>query len=151
MLCVVALRVLAVIVQVPPPVTTAVPTVPFTLEINVTVAPTSPVPVKVGVLSFVMLSVLEMPESVPAVRSGVVGAFGGALGRMAAKKLLFGQLRRPDFPELTVDEGRSVLLLDGKRLLRRVAPVCAEYALSELSFVENSGRGVVVLRAIAAP
>src|SRR5438067_1451058 len=37
------------------------------------------VPVKVGVLSLVMLSVLEEPESLVAFRSGVEGAAGGVV------------------------------------------------------------------------
>lgn len=80
----------------------------------------------------------------------VVGAFGGVLGRLAAKKLLFGKLRGLDLPELTVDEGRSSLRLDGTTLLRRLAPAYADYAVAELLFRQDCGRGVVALRAVAA-
>src|SRR3972149_5517578 len=41
-----------------------------------TVLPASAVPVKVGVLSLVMSSLLEAPVSLPASRSGVEGALG---------------------------------------------------------------------------
>src|ERR1043166_10062686 len=45
----------------------------------VTVLPASAVPVNAGVVSFVISSVLELPVSVAAVRSGVVGAAGAGL------------------------------------------------------------------------
>jgi hypothetical protein len=45
----------------------------------VTVAPASAVPLKVGVVTLVMLSVDELPESEAAVRSGVDGAAGGTV------------------------------------------------------------------------
>lgn len=83
-------------------------------------------------------------------RLEVVGAFRGSLGRMAAKKVLFGKLRGLDLPELTVDEGRSPLRLDGRGLLRRRAPAYADYSVAELLFRQDGGRGVVALRAVAA-
>ncbi len=44
-----------------------------------TVLLASVVPVKLGVVSLVMLSVLEVPVSLPAVRSGVPGAAGAVV------------------------------------------------------------------------
>ena len=41
--------------------------------------PASAVPMKLGVLSLVRLSVAEIPESAKAISSGVVGAPGGTL------------------------------------------------------------------------
>ena len=60
-----------------PPVAVPVPLETPSTRI-VTVEPASAVPVKVGVLFLVMLSVFEVPVSVAAVMSGVVGAAGGA-------------------------------------------------------------------------
>ncbi len=62
------------IVQLPAPSAVVVPTGPLTLLLKVTVALASAVPVNVGVVSFVRLSELELPESVPGVISGVEGA-----------------------------------------------------------------------------
>ncbi len=47
----------------------------------------SAVPVKVGVVSLVMLSVLEEPVSLPASRSGVDGAAGAVVSTVRAKLL----------------------------------------------------------------
>src|SRR4029079_1388019 len=69
-------KVALVILQLPEPSATAVPNtvLPF-VSYKVTVAPTSALlPVKVGVVLFVMLSVLEVPESDPAIKSGAEGA-----------------------------------------------------------------------------
>src|SRR5689334_14888878 len=48
----------------------------------VTVLPASTVPVKVGVVMLVVLSVLDEPLSLAAVRSGVDGAVGAELSRV---------------------------------------------------------------------
>ena len=45
---------------------------------RVTVLPASAVPVKVGMVTLVMLSVLDTPLSEAATRSGVAGAAGAA-------------------------------------------------------------------------
>ena len=71
-----SLKVLAVIVQLPKLSAVVVPIFPLTLLVRVTVLLASAVPVKVGVVLLVMLSVLELPESVAAVMSGVEGAVG---------------------------------------------------------------------------
>ncbi|MNV79381.1 hypothetical protein D3C71_1729310 [compost metagenome] len=74
--CVPAASALLVMLHVPPvaiPVPSKlVPSVSYSL----TVEPASAVPVKVGVALLVRLSELELPVSVPAVRSGLVGALG---------------------------------------------------------------------------
>ena len=59
---------LATIVQLPP-LATAVPTTVAPSK-SVTVVPLSAVPVKVGAVTLVMLSVFDMPLSLAAVRSG---------------------------------------------------------------------------------
>jgi hypothetical protein len=60
-----------------PPVAVAVPSeVVPSVSYNVTVLPLSAVPVKVGVVLLVMLSLFEVPVSVPLVMSGVEGALG---------------------------------------------------------------------------
>ena len=50
----------------------------------VMVSPDDPVPAKVGVLSPVLLSVLLLPVSVPAVRSGAAGAAGAVVSMVTA-------------------------------------------------------------------
>ena len=75
------------------------------------------------------------------------GAFLG--GKAVAKKVLFGKLRATGVPELSVDDARSALVLDGKRLLGRVAPAFADYAVTELTFVDRGARGAVVLQAVS--
>ena len=65
---------LATVVQLPP-VATAVPTTVAPSK-SVTVVPLSAVPVKVGAVTLVMLSVFDMPLSLAAVRSGTDGAAG---------------------------------------------------------------------------
>ncbi len=62
--------------QFPLPSAVVVPKVPSTEEITATVELASAVPLNVGVLSLVILSVLDKPESEPAARSGVDGAAG---------------------------------------------------------------------------
>ena len=54
------------------------PSEPLADELTVMVAFASDVPVKVGVVSLVRLSVLLVPVSVPAVMSGVEGALGAS-------------------------------------------------------------------------
>jgi hypothetical protein len=61
-----------------PPVAGPLPTSPPSLKIR-TVLPASAVPVKVGVGSLVTLSVLELPVSEAAARSGVEGGGGGVV------------------------------------------------------------------------
>ena len=62
----------------PAPFAVVVPSEPLTDELTVMVAFASDVPVKVGVVSLVRLSVLLVPVSVPAVMSGVEGALGAS-------------------------------------------------------------------------
>ena len=50
----------------------------------VMVSPAVPVPANVGVLSPVLLSVLLLPVSVPAVRSGAAGAAGAVVSMVIA-------------------------------------------------------------------
>ena len=69
-------RAAVVIDQLPVAVATALPTAVAPSN-KVTALPASAVPVKVGVVSLVTLSVLDTPLSEAAVRSGVVGAAGG--------------------------------------------------------------------------
>src|SRR5439155_936285 len=60
--------------------TFAVPLPTFVLPSKIfTVLPDSAVPVKVGVVTFVMLSVFELPESDAESRSGAVGAVGAVV------------------------------------------------------------------------
>ena len=72
---------LAVIDQLPSPPAVAVPsTVVPSVSYSVTVAPDSaPLPVTVGVVSFVRSSVLEAPLSLAGARSGAEGAKGAAV------------------------------------------------------------------------
>lgn len=70
--------------QLPEPSAVTVPKVPSTLEITVTVALASEVPVRVGVVSLVMLSVFELPLSLAALKSGVVGADGALVSTVTA-------------------------------------------------------------------
>lgn len=65
-------------VQVPSGATTAVPNT-VVPSLMVMVSPGDPVPANVGVLSPVLLSVLLLPVSVPAVRSGAAGVAGTAV------------------------------------------------------------------------
>ena len=67
--------------QLPRPFAVAVPIIPLTEDIRVIVLFASAVPVKVGVVSLVLLSVLELPVSVPAVILGAEGA-GGTVASM---------------------------------------------------------------------
>src|SRR5205823_2990041 len=75
MLCVPSLNVLLVMLQFPLPSAVVVPSTVLPSS-NTTGLLASVVPVKVGVVSLVMLSVLELPLSLAAVRSGVAGAAG---------------------------------------------------------------------------
>ena len=78
---------LAVILQFPLPSTVTEPTLPSTELVNVTVLLASAVPVKVGVLSLVLLSVLELPVSDAALKSGVLGVLGPLVSTLIAKAL----------------------------------------------------------------
>ena len=69
-----------------PVVATPEPTWTPSLKI-VTVEPTSAVPVNTGAVEFVMLSVLEEPESVACVRSGVEGAAGAVVSTVTDSPL----------------------------------------------------------------
>ena len=71
--------------QLPEPLAVAVPTVPFTEDIRVIVLFASAVPVKVGVVSLVRLSVSDVPRSVSAVISGVDGAAGADASMVMAR------------------------------------------------------------------
>lgn len=82
-----AAKVEAVILQLPEPSAVALPTEPSTLEVKVTVTLASEVPLKVGVLSDVSLSALELPVSLAASRSGVPGAFGAVESMVTARAL----------------------------------------------------------------
>jgi hypothetical protein len=68
----------AVMVYVPPTGQSCVPADEPSMT-SVTVSPGVQLPVKSGVLSFVILSVPEKPESVAAVRSGIVGVAGAVI------------------------------------------------------------------------
>ncbi len=57
----------------------------MTPEYSFTVAFASAVPLKVGVLSLVMSSVLEEPESEPEARSGAEGAEGAAVSMVTLR------------------------------------------------------------------
>ena len=72
-----SVKALTVTDQFPEPSADALPTEPSTELVIATVLLASAVPVKVGVLSLVSLSVLELPVSVAALISGVEGALGG--------------------------------------------------------------------------
>jgi hypothetical protein len=74
-----AASVLDVIVQLPDPSAVVLPISVEPARNNCTVAPASAVPLNVGVVLFVMLSVLDVPESLAAVRSGVPGAAGAVV------------------------------------------------------------------------
>ena len=63
----------------PLPSAVVVPTTPSTELVRVTVLFASAVPVNVGVMSLVMLSLSETPLSDAAARSGVEGALGAVL------------------------------------------------------------------------
>ena len=62
---------------------------------NSTVALASAVPVKVGVLSLVALSVLELPVSLAAAKSGVEGAAGEVRSIMTLSALLRELVKPP--------------------------------------------------------
>ncbi|HTF89606.1 MAG TPA: hypothetical protein VK843_14425 [Planctomycetota bacterium] len=80
----------------------------------------------------------------------IVGAIGGALGRAAARAVIFSKLQKVRIPELSVDDARSALLLDSRLLLGRLGPGFADYHLSELSFVDKEARGLVVLTLLSS-
>ena len=66
------------IVQLPAPSEVVVPSTVPSVSYKVTVLPASAVPVRVGVVSLVMLSVLDVPESDAKSKSGVDGTDGVA-------------------------------------------------------------------------
>ena len=84
--CVPADKADVVTVQVPK-VAVPVPTVPSMLEINVIAPPLGPEPVNVAVVSLVILSVLDVPVSLLASRSGVPGAEGAVVSIVTLKLL----------------------------------------------------------------
>ena len=71
--------------QLPDPSAVPVPTEPSTLEVNSTVLFASAVPASDGVSSLVLSSVLELPLSLPASRSGVDGAAGAVVSIVTAR------------------------------------------------------------------
>src|SRR5688572_13931909 len=75
----------------------------------------------------------------------VVGALGGALGRAAARGVIFSKLGKLRVPELAIDEAHSALVIDSRLLLARLGPGFADYYLSELAFADKESRGNVVL------
>src|SRR4051794_23270058 len=82
MLCDPFVRVELAIVQLPP-VATAVP-ISVAPSNSVTAVPASAVPVKVGVVTLVILSLPELPLSDAVARSGVEGAAGAAVSMVTA-------------------------------------------------------------------
>src|SRR5204862_241673 len=75
-----------VMLQLPLPSAVVVPrTVVPSVSNSLTMALASDVPVKAGVVLLVMLSVLDVPESVPAVMSGADGAAGAAVSMVTAR------------------------------------------------------------------
>src|SRR2546421_481562 len=78
MLCAPCVRVDVVTDQLPEPSAAPVPTGLLSLN-SLTVLLASAVPLKVGVVALVILSVLEVPVSEAAIRSGVDGALGAVV------------------------------------------------------------------------
>ena len=75
-LCAPAVSALVVMLQFPAPSTTAEPTAPSKLLVRLTVAPISPVPLMIGVVTLVMSSMLLLPLSLAVARSSAAGAKG---------------------------------------------------------------------------
>ena len=74
--------------QLPLPSATVVPTtVVPSVSYNLSVAPTSAVPLKVGVVTLVMRSLLELPLSEAALRAGVEGAIGAVVSMTTVEVL----------------------------------------------------------------
>ena len=71
--------VLLVMDQLPLPSAVVVPTTPSMSDVSVTVVPTTAVPASVGVVTFVVSSVLLVPESLATSRSGALGAAGAVV------------------------------------------------------------------------
>ena len=86
MLYVPSVSALTVKLQSPSPSTVAVPNDVLPPN-NSSVPPASPVPVNVGVVSLVTLSVSELPVSLEAARSGVDGASGAVVSIVTLKLL----------------------------------------------------------------
>src|SRR5690606_8539365 len=79
MVCAPVARLDEVIDQMPPEAVAVPSTVVPSVSKRVTVLPASAEPVKTGVATLVMLSVLEAPLSLAEERSGVVGAAGASV------------------------------------------------------------------------
>src|SRR5205085_504504 len=75
-----------VMVQLPLPSAAAVPRRVLPVK-SLTVLPASAVPVKVGVVLLVRLSVFELPVSLAAVRSGADGVLGAAVSIVMLRAL----------------------------------------------------------------
>ncbi len=85
--CVPLVNVLDVMLQLPEPSAVVVPSnVVPSVSYNLTVAPASaPLPVRVGVVTLVMLSVLLLPESEALARSAAPGAVGAVVSTVTAR------------------------------------------------------------------
>ena len=99
--------VLAVMDQLPDPSAVVDPTTPSTLELRMTVLEASDVPVRVGVVSLVILSVLLLPLSDAADRSGADGALGTVVSITMARPLEAAEV----LPTPSVDVAVSVWLV----------------------------------------
>ena len=82
MLCAPSLNAPGVKLQSPAPSAVVVPRLPSTSEKTSTVLLASAVPLSVGVVSFVMSSLAEIPVSDPAVRSGAPGLAGAPVSTL---------------------------------------------------------------------
>ncbi len=82
-------RVLLVMDQTPP-VAMATPSTVLSVSYRVTVEPASAVPVMRGVVTLVMWSALEVPESLPALSTGV-----GGVGGVSVSKVIDGVVPAP--------------------------------------------------------
>ena len=85
-----------VTLQLPLPSTVVLPTVPFTELVSTNVLLASAVPVMVGVLSLVILSVFDEPVSDAVARSGVDGASGGVESTSTVIWLLSAVVSAPE-------------------------------------------------------
>src|SRR5206468_4262748 len=77
-----------------------------------TVLPVSAVPVKAGLVKLVMLSVLEVPESVAAVTSGVEGAAGATLSMVKVAVVFCVST----LPEVSVAWARTTYVSSAEKL-----------------------------------
>src|SRR5436190_1492069 len=94
-----------VFVQFPLPLATVVPSEVGPARNSSTVLLASAVPLNVGVVTLVMLSVLEVPVSVAAVRSGVEGAAGGVLSTV---NVVLGPAPSALFPAVSAAVSASI-------------------------------------------